>query len=289
MLPNFSFNFGTPPSSGISFGGQQIAAVFAAIAHGYQSMSASDTHRANRASIVAGQVRRNNDWQRELDVANHEITQIGKQIAAADVRVAIAGYEADNHETQTENAREELDFLRTKYTNEDLYGWLVDQLSTVYFQTYRLAYDLAKQAERAYRYELAVADSDFIQFGYWDNLKRGLLSGDRLLLALGQLEDAYHRRNRRELEITKSVSLRLTDPAALINLKATGTCEFSLPEALFDADFPGHYLRRIKSVSVTIPCVAGPHTSVNATLRLLKNKTRTTPSAAAMLRPTCEL
>jgi len=38
--------------------------------------------------------------------------------------------------------------------------------------------------------------------------------------------------------------------------------------------FPGHYMRRIRSVSVTIPCIAGPYTTINATLRLLENKFR---------------
>ena len=39
-------------------------------------------------------------------------------------------------------------------------------------------------------------------------------------------------------------------------------------------DYPGHYLRRLKSVSLRIPCILGPHTSLNCTLRLLKHKFR---------------
>ena len=139
---------------------------------------------------------------------------------------------------------------------------------------------MARQAERAYRYERAISDSGFIQFGYWDSMRHGLLAGEQLRLALAQLEEAYHRQNRRELELSKSVSLLLTDPLALINLKATGACQISLPEDLFDADYPGHYLRRVKSVSVSVPCVVGPYTTVNATLRLLASRTRTNPTAA---------
>src|SRR5882672_8937480 len=40
-------------------------------------------------------------------------------------------------------------------------------------------------------------------------------------------------------------------------------------------DYPGHYMRRIKSVSLRIPCVLGTHTSLNCTLRLLEHKFRT--------------
>jgi Tc toxin complex TcA C-terminal TcB-binding domain len=47
-----------------------------------------------------------------------------------------------------------------------------------------------------------------------------------------------------------------------------------MPEALFDMDYPGHYMRRIKSVSLTIPCVTGPYTSVNCTMTISKSKTR---------------
>jgi Tc toxin complex TcA C-terminal TcB-binding domain len=47
-----------------------------------------------------------------------------------------------------------------------------------------------------------------------------------------------------------------------------------MPEEIFDLDFPGHYFRRIKSVSVTLPCVVGPGTTVSCTLGLLKNTIR---------------
>jgi hypothetical protein len=63
----------------------------------------------------------------------------------------------------------------------------------------------------------------------------------------------------------------------LVALKQTGQCEVFLPESFFDADYPGHYLRRLKSVSLTLPCVVGPYTSINCTLTLLSNKTRVKP------------
>lgn len=88
------------------------------------------------------------------------------------------------------------------------------------------------------------------------------------------MEAAYLERNRRELEITKHVSLRELDPEALLNLRRTGSCEFNIPEVLFDLDFPGHYFRRIKSASVSVPCVVGPYVGVTGTLRLMSSKLR---------------
>ena len=49
--------------------------------------------------------------------------------------------------------------MRSKYTNEELYQWQVGQISAVYFQSYKLAYDLAKRAERCFRFELGLQDS----------------------------------------------------------------------------------------------------------------------------------
>ena len=68
--------------------------------------------------------------------------------------------------------------------------------------------------------------------------------------------------------------MRQINPLALIDLKTNGVCEFTVPEVLFDMDRPGDYMRRIKSVALTIPCVVGPYTSLNCTLRLLEHTFR---------------
>jgi hypothetical protein len=133
---------------------------------------------------------------------------------------------------------------------------------------------MAKKAEKAYQYEMGTETASFIQYGYWDNSKQGLVAGEKLQLALRQLEKSYLEENRRELELSKSISLALLNPLALIELRETGKCYVSLPEELFDLDFQGHYFRRIKSVSLSIPCIAGPYTTVNCSLRLLKNTIR---------------
>jgi hypothetical protein len=88
------------------------------------------------------------------------------------------------------------------------------------------------------------------------------------------MEAAHMAANKRELEITKHVSLFQLDPRALLALRETGSCDFHLPEVLFDMDFPGHFYRRIKSVRITIPCVVGPYTNVSATLSLTDSWTR---------------
>jgi peptidoglycan hydrolase-like protein with peptidoglycan-binding domain len=263
-----------PPSFGTSYGGSNIGAAANAFARSKSVESSDHNYQGTRSSILAGFDRRDAEWGLQKDLAQKELDQIQKQIEAASIREQIAQNEIDNHDKQIDNAKQIEEFLRDKYTNQDLYSWMMSEVSTIYFQCYQMAYDFAKKAEKAFRFERGLTTSNFIQFGYWDSLKKGLLSGERLYLALKQMERAHLEQNKREYEITKHVSLLLHDPMALIRLKETGRCEVYLPEALFDADYPGHYMRRLKSVGLTIPCVVGPYTSINCTLTLLSNKTR---------------
>jgi hypothetical protein len=133
---------------------------------------------------------------------------------------------------------------------------------------------MAKRAERCYQHELGISNTGYIQFGYWDSLKKGLLAGDRLQLDLKRMETAYLEKNLRELELSKTVSLAMLNPEALLRLTETGECFFSLPEQIFDLDYPGHYFRRIRSVSLTLPAVTGPYTTVSCTLTLLSDRYR---------------
>ena len=61
---------------------------------------------------------------------------------------------------------------------------------------------------------------------------------------------------------------------ALVGLRATGVCDFEIPEVIYDMDHLGQYFRRLKSVSVSLPCIAGPYTSVSAKLSLVNNRYR---------------
>jgi hypothetical protein len=266
--------FGGSPVAKFKIGGLELgqAANLAAEVLSFMSQIASDD--ASTASAKGGYDRRWNDWKLQESLADKELDQLDSQIASAELRVAIAQQELDNQSLQIENSKAIDAFMHSKYTNQDLYQWQVGQISGVYFQSYKLAYDLAKRAERCFRFEMGLLDSSFINFGYWDSLKKGLLSGENLQYDIRRLENAYLVQNRREFELTKHISLLMLDPLALVTLRETGRCFFSLPEEIFDLDYPGHYFRRIKSVSLTLPCVVGPYTTISCTLRLSKNSIR---------------
>ncbi|MBI2998767.1 MAG: hypothetical protein HYY46_10020, partial [Deltaproteobacteria bacterium] len=266
--------FGGSPHATAETGGKTFGEIAEDAALTLSATSRALEKGASIASTVASYERRQDDWDFQEDLAIKEIKQIDKSIAAAELRIAISENELENHVLQIENAKATDAFMRSKYTNQELYQWQVGQISGVYFQSYKLAYDLAKRAERCFRFELGLQDSSYISFGYWDSLKKGLLSGEKLQYDLRRLETAYLEQNRREFELTKHVSLVLLDPLALVKLRETGRCFFRLPEEIFDLDYPGHYFRRMKSVSLTLPCVVGPYTTTSCTFRLLKNNIR---------------
>ncbi len=266
--------FGGTPLIKFKLGGLELGQAASLASDVLSYLSAIAANDATMASINASNDRRWADWKLQERLADRELDQFDRQIAAGELRIAIAEKELANHLIQIDNAKTTDEFMRSKYTNEELYQWQVGQISGVYFQSYKLAYDLAKRAERCFRFELGLQDSSFISFGYWDSLKKGLLSGEKLQYDLRRLESAYLEQNRRELELTKHVSLLLQDPLALVQLRETGKCFLRLPEEIFDLDYPGHYFRRIKSVSLTLPCVTGPYTTIACTLRLLKNSVR---------------
>jgi peptidoglycan hydrolase-like protein with peptidoglycan-binding domain len=233
------------------------------------------------ASTVAGYQRRQDDWTFQAQQAAAEIAQLNKQIAAAQVRAAIAERELENQELQIEQSQAADEYMRSKYTNQQLYDWQIRRVASIYFQCYQLAYDMAKQAEKCFQFEIGDPAATYVQFGYWDSLKKGLLAGEQLANDIHRLEAAYLEGSIRDLEITKQISLAQFLPLSVMALKEAGACTVVLPEWLYDLDYPGHYRRRLKSVSVSIPCVVGPYTSVNATLSLTNHGIRMSTAVAA--------
>lgn len=261
----------------IGFGGQQLskAADFAGgVAEGIANAFKSSAERASR---LAGYYRRAEDYVLQANLATAELEQYGRQILSSLIREQIAKHEYDQHLRQIENAEAVNAYMQEKFTTEQLYTWMHGQLSELHYECYKLAFDVAKRAEQTLKFEVGRRELDetqFIKFGYWDPGHKGLLAGDTLSLDLKRLELAYLEQNRREYELTKHVSLARLDPLALLRLKATGSCEVTVPEWLFDLDSPGQYFRRLKTVALSIPAVTGPYTSIHCRLSLLRSSVR---------------
>jgi hypothetical protein len=270
---------GAGASSELS-GGQVLSSVGSMITTGIEMEAMLFEKAAEYASKTSGYARRADEWLLQSNQAARELMQIGRQIIGSLIAEQVAFHEYENTRKQIEQSLEVDRFLHEKFTNPELYAWMQGELSRLYYEYYRFAFDTARKAEQTMKYELMrpqVDQIDFIKFNYWDGGRKGLLSGESLYLDIKRMEVAYHEHNKREYELTKHVSIRQLDPEQLLILKATGTCEITLPEWLFDLDGRGHYIRRIKNVSLSIPSVTGPYTSVNCTLSLLKSSLRKLP------------
>ena len=237
--------------------------------------------KLNFESTSAGRknqhMRTRQDRTQTANTTGYELKNLDRQIAASNVCIAMANQEITNQQKQIDNSQEVLDFLVNKYTNNELYSFMEGRVRLLYYQIYQMAYNLARKAEMSFQFERGIKDTNFIQPGYWEPSHDGLLSGEALFMSLKTMETAYQDERGHDFEVTKYVSLRQTNPLALLQFRETGACEFAIPEILYDMDFPGHYLRKIKSVSLTIPCIVGPYTTVNCTLRLVAHKYRSNP------------
>ncbi len=282
VIPEFGINI-LPFGCGgdIKIGGAAIAGVLQIAAGIARGVGARDSYEAGRAAKIGGYARREQDWAYQSNLAAGEITQLFKQLRAAQIREHVAEREWKNHKKQIENAQEVQKFLTDdaegKKTNQGFYAWMKREVKGLYASCFEIAFEVAKKAERALQHELGEPTASFIEAGYLAG-REGLLAGEKLFLDLKRMELAYHELNEREYELTKHVSLRQFAPEAIIALRATGKCQLSLPEELFDMDGPGHYFRRIKAVSVSVPCVTGPYTSIGCKVALLKSQIRRTPT-----------
>jgi hypothetical protein len=266
----------------MTYGGHQLGTSGAEFAQWTQAMASVLDAVSASAGLAASFERRAQEWQHQLLLAQQELRQVEQQRLAAEIRAAITAKELALHQTAIDQAAELDEFYHNKFSNLGLYNYLATTLTRLHREAYNVASDLARMAERAYHFERP-DDSVFLGTDNWQFDKAGLLAGERLSIQLQQLENAYLTKNTRQFEITQSFSLAMLDPRALVSLREAGYCEFTVPEIFFDLAFPGQYRRIIKSVRLTIPCVAGPYTGVSAKLTLKESKVRADPIASADL------
>ncbi|MFC5823067.1 hemopexin repeat-containing protein [Nonomuraea insulae] len=256
---------------GTKYGGLHLGEVIGKGAETAETMGEALSVFGELLGVRAEQERQLEDWRFQLMTAKSDIVQIGHQVAGAGFQLAIAQRELEITNQEIANAEAVVTFLTGKFTSAQLYQWMSSRLAALYFQSYHLALETAKAAERAYQYERGVNET-ILQPVYWESQRKGLLAGETLAVDLDRLGKAYLDGDARGLEIVKRVSLLQLDPLAVLKLRSEGRCEFTLTEALFDRDFPGHYRRRIRTLSVTFTD-GTEQLGVNATLTQLGHKT----------------
>ncbi len=259
-------------SFGATAGGKNVGDMSTRFGDAIQSTAEGLSMFGEMSGVAAQFKRSKQDWELQRDMAASEIIQLDYQIKAQEHRVKMSEIELLQHEKDIENNEVITKFMKSKFSNMQLYSWMSSKISGLFFQTYKLAHDYAKKAEQAFIFEKGIkaGEVNYINGMYWENQYQGLLSGSTLELDLDRMEKAYAEMDSRRLEITKNISLLEMDPLALLQLKTKGSCTFRLSEELFDYDFPGHYNRQIKAISLAFN--VGEGQKVNATLTQLSSK-----------------
>ncbi|WP_367374090.1 neuraminidase-like domain-containing protein [Pseudomonas lini] len=281
-----------PNVFGLADGGARLEGPpFAAMALAQGAASAA--YGAGDALERAAQYRRRHqDWTLARDQATLEIAQIDAQLALQVERETASRLLLRQTQTSLDQARASYVFLSKRFTNSQLYQWFTQQFSSFYYQVYDSTFSLCRSTERSWRYESADNSTQpLFQNLSWNSTYRGLGPGERMKLGLLKMKNAFLLGNERELEIRKTVSLcqlkakdqtpasinKPWDDTAASDIGVTrtgiksdlvnnGWCEFELTALLFDNDYPGHCLRRIKSISISLPAVVGPYEDIRATL-----------------------
>ena len=253
-----------------------------AVAMALQSSAGAVQGVAEILGLTAQHERTVNDWSLQRDLAVIDMAQIDAQIQGAQYQIESARQQMAMTERQIQHNKAVSDFFRTKFTNQELYEWMAGRLSGLHYQTYQLALDTARAAERSFQFERgrSEAQTSFIQGQPWDSQRKGLLAGYTLGLALNRMEAAFIATDARRFEITKVISLLQIDPLAFLKLKSESVCEFDLGEMLFDYDFPGHYCRQVKTIAVDLQI--GDGVFLNATLTQITSRVIMEPDPKAV-------
>jgi len=140
---------------------------------------------------------------------------------------------------------------------------------------------MSKLAEQQLAFERQVDLPKLIKSDYWnlatntamtigastsENDRKGLTGSARLLKDLSQLEQYAIDTNQRKLQISAVISLNEHDPVQMEMFRDSGILRFTTTLRDFDWDYPGHYLRLIRRVSVTVIALTPPNKGIKATL-----------------------
>ncbi|HEX9952130.1 MAG TPA: neuraminidase-like domain-containing protein [Rubricoccaceae bacterium] len=237
--------------------------------------SAKSQAASARAALYSQQAsleRRRDDWAMQGGLAQRDVLAAQQGIRLAGDRVAIAGQEREIALLQALHASETAVFLSTKFTNAALYQWMSSILEDVFAfyvhlatATARLALDQLSFERQAATPRLIAADYATATDEAGDD-RRGLTGSARLLADITELEQYAFETDRRALQLSTTVSLVQHDPVAFERFRQSGVLPFALPMEEFDRDFPGHHLRLVRGVAVSVVALVPPTRGIRATL-----------------------
>jgi len=173
-----------------------------------------------------------------------------------------------------------LKFLSTKFTSREFYDWLQGVLAEIYASFLRMATATAQQAERQLAFQRQQTMAGIIKQNYWAAAsdwnvastvqstpdRRGITGSARLLQDVATLDQYAFDSEKRLLNLNQTFSLSRLFPIEFEELRKTGVLSFATTLGMFDEGFPGHFMRLIKKVRVSVIALIPPTLGIRATL-----------------------
>ncbi|NII54896.1 hypothetical protein FHS47_002225 [Lutibacter sp. SG786] len=284
-----------PNIFGVAAGGMRWGGFPYALGNFMGLLSQIKTVEADKITQTEVYRRRRQEWEIQRDAAQGELKALEAQLKVLAIRKEAAALQKAYLQTQQAHAQAQLQFLRRKFTNEQLYSWLRGRLATIFYQFYDVAVGRCLMAERSYQWETQDLQH-FVKAGAWQGNYAGLLCGEALMLNLAQMDKAYLEWDRRALEVRRTLSLtqlyaELDQPFSLateirrllesgsgqvgddrngLSLESDGRLilRVDLTATNLGADYPVNLgpVRRIKQISVSLPAILGAYQDVQAVL-----------------------
>ena len=266
-------------ASGVAHGVAAALNIGAAVAYATESVGGALSSGASASSSVAAALsatssilstrasyeRRAQEWKYQSGLAEEDIKIADIGIDIAEDRVDIVEQEREIANLRLEHANDTVEFLGNKFTNRYLYLWMDKNLRKLYREQINMAISTAKAAQLALEFERQTS-LDFIGYDYWDDDKKGLLGAEQLLKDLAKMEQFRLSSAARKKEIEKTISLASVAPVEFQQFRETGLLDFGTLPQWFERDFPGHYMRLIRNVSISVFALIPPNEGIHATL-----------------------
>jgi hypothetical protein len=263
--------------SGILGSAETVASGFSALAGGFSTRAQIRSTRSSIHAMLASFERRKQDWVFQRDVANQDMAIANHQIQIATNESNIIQQERVIAGFQQSQARDSIEFLTTKqFGTPERYERIISILESVYRYFLQQATAMARLGEQQLAFTRQEIAPAFLHSDYWtlgdtgsgssSTDLRGITGSARLLQDIYKLDQYAFESRKRKLPLTKIISLSRLAPLEFQQFRESGVITFATPMELFDQDFPGHYLRLISRISVSVVALIPPIQGIHATL-----------------------
>lgn len=250
-----------PTIYGMAVGGMKPAAPMYSTAKSLKVASELSGMLAAELKTQAGYNRRAANWAFEKSEAQWDLRILSAQLDELELELSASKIELARCIQDRKNLREAHASMTESFSIVATYDWLTARQEQIYGTAYDAVRSLCQMAESAWRLEIGdYRRASFFDAYAWRDKYKGMLAGQSLLQGLQQMENEYLLNTERRLNIRKTFSLsqqlgqdqwdklfnKDRDAGSALSLN------FGFSAADFDKSYPGHYLRQLKHVSVTL-------------------------------------